>query len=240
MDFAAFRQQVQAARQAVLQEMVAEGQGRVRIKKEATALANLDRIFRATLKIANRKGFQAMTMRDLVRETGLSMGALYAYFAGKEALLTMMQAMHRRLAERVLQACRDPGDTPRQALERLLTAHLYLSEVLHSWFYFSYMEAKNLDPRHREEAVAGSRITEEMIAELLEAGMAAGEFAPRDPRLAANLIKSLLQNWYLKRSVHVARGVDVDRYAEELRTVAAGYLRPAADATLPPPEPRRS
>jgi AcrR family transcriptional regulator len=240
MDLASFRKQVQAARQAICQEMLAAGQGRVRVKKQATALANLDRIFRATLKIGNRKGFQAMTMRDLVRETGLSMGALYAYFAGKDALLEMMQTLHRRLVQRVLDDCRQSADDPWQGLQQLLTTHLYLSEVLQPWFFFSYMESKNLSAKHRELAVAGSRITEEMIAEALEAGQAAGVLAPRDPRLAANLIKALLQNWYLKRTAHLERGIGVDRYAEELLAVVAGYLQPAGASTTAPQPTRRS
>lgn len=240
MDIAGFRQQVQAARQAICQEMLADGLAGVRVKKEATALANLDRIFRATLKVGNRKGFQAMTMRDLVRETGLSMGALYAYFAGKDALLEMMQTLHRRLVQRVLQDSRQGADDPWQGLQRLLVTHLYLSDVLQPWFYFSYMETKNLSPKHRELAVAGSRVTEEMIVEALAAGQAAGLFASREPGLAANLIKALLQNWYLKRSAHLERGTSVERYAEELIAVVAGYLLSPgipADTTDPPRRP---
>ena len=46
----------------------------INIKKEAVAVKNLAAILETTLKISNDKGFQAMTLRDLSRESGLSMG----------------------------------------------------------------------------------------------------------------------------------------------------------------------
>ena len=38
------------------------------------AVKNLVKIFKATLKLANRKGFHAMSLRDLCAESGMSMG----------------------------------------------------------------------------------------------------------------------------------------------------------------------
>ena len=37
-------------------------------------------------------GFQAMTLRSLSRESGLSMGALYNYFSSKEDLLKIIHS----------------------------------------------------------------------------------------------------------------------------------------------------
>ncbi|MCP3955406.1 MAG: helix-turn-helix transcriptional regulator, partial [Desulfobacterales bacterium] len=48
----------------------------IKIKKEAVVVKNLVTIFQATLKLSNEKGFHAMSLRDLSRETKLSMGAL--------------------------------------------------------------------------------------------------------------------------------------------------------------------
>ena len=61
-------------------------QGKMQIKSRKVAVANLQKIFEATFKLANAKGFQAMSLRDLSRETGISMGGLYAYIGSKNEL----------------------------------------------------------------------------------------------------------------------------------------------------------
>ena len=94
-----------------------------------------------------------------------------------------------------------------------MTTHLYLSEAMQPWFYFSFMEAKNLAREELAKAVASERFTEQVFADILEEGRRRGVFHHRDSRLTAGAIKALLQDWYLKRSKHAERHVDVDRYA---------------------------
>ena len=90
MTYAEFQKQVKISRQEICREVFAQNRSSIRVKKENTVVKNLERIFSATLKISNKKGFQAMSMRDLGRETNLSMGALYSYFSSKEDLLAML------------------------------------------------------------------------------------------------------------------------------------------------------
>ncbi|MEZ4526320.1 MAG: helix-turn-helix domain-containing protein [Desulfobacterales bacterium] len=90
MNYAQFQKQIKITRKSICREIYAQNQSSIRIKKEETVIRNLEKIFTAALKISNDKGFQAMSMRDLSAETGLSTGALYAYFSGKEDLLNMM------------------------------------------------------------------------------------------------------------------------------------------------------
>lgn len=79
-----------------------ENRKNIRIKKESTVAKNLEKIFDATLTISNKKGFQAMSMRDLSRESELSMGALYSYFSSKEDLLKMLQSQRRAVTKKNL------------------------------------------------------------------------------------------------------------------------------------------
>ncbi len=103
MDYAEFQKQVSLSKQDICREVFAQNRNSIRVKKEDTVVKNLERIFSETLKISNEKGFQAMSMRDLSRETRLSMGALYSYFASKEALLAMLQHQRRTITKRILQ-----------------------------------------------------------------------------------------------------------------------------------------
>ena len=87
MDYAEFQKQVSLSKKDICREAFADNRNTIRVKKEGTVVKNLERIFDATLKISNKKGFQAMSMRDLSKETNLSMGALYSSFSSKEELL---------------------------------------------------------------------------------------------------------------------------------------------------------
>jgi AcrR family transcriptional regulator len=45
-----------------------------------------DRIVNAAARVFSQKGYHSSTIADVVRESGLSVGAIYTYFPGKEAL----------------------------------------------------------------------------------------------------------------------------------------------------------
>ena len=78
MNYTDFQKQLKITRKSICQDYFEHHQDAIRIKQEETVIRNLETIFNAALKISNNKGFQAMSMRDLARETGLSTGALYA------------------------------------------------------------------------------------------------------------------------------------------------------------------
>jgi len=226
MTFEQFQSRVDLSGQGICRQVLARNRQAIQVKKEQTALKNLEKIFAAVLKISSTKGFTAMTMRDLSRETGMSAGAMYAYFASKEELLEMMQQHRRTLVSQILDRHVDPQDAPAAQMAALIRTHLYLSEMMQPWFYFSYMEAKNFSKPQRDAAVAASRFTENRLAELIRHGQQAGAFAPCDPQLAAGLIQAMLQDWYLKHAKHTRRGVSVDRYADFVLAVVEGFLLP--------------
>src|SRR5688500_17239313 len=66
-----------------------------------------ERIVRASLRVFAEKGFHRATMQDVVRESGLSVGAIYTYFKSKDELILAgcdlitdqeMGELYRRLA----------------------------------------------------------------------------------------------------------------------------------------------
>ena len=58
-------------------------------------------------------GFDAMSLRDLSRESGLSMGALYSYFTSKDDLLSMIQYHGQSAVEKILHEHIRPGERSR-------------------------------------------------------------------------------------------------------------------------------
>jgi AcrR family transcriptional regulator len=213
MDYADFQKKINLSKYDLCREVYRENRNSIRVKKENKVVKNLERIFSATLKMSNRKGFQAMSMRDLSRETNLSMGALYSYFASKEELLAMLQNQRRTVTKRILDERIAQETEPAARLRAAILTHLYLSEAMQPWFYFSYMEAKNLSKKEQDLAVASELYTEKLLADILNQGQIQGAFELRDPQLTASVIKAMLQDWYLKRSKYAKRRVSVDQYA---------------------------
>lgn len=208
-----FRRQTHLSLQGICREMFREAAGRMQVQGEAVAVQNLMKILDATLSLANRKGFAAMSLRDLSARTGLSMGGLYAYIRSKDDLAELIQRHGRALSQRVLEETLSGVADPREQLRTAIRTHLYLSEILRAWFYFSYMEAKHLGTVERQKTIESEQQSEALFRRIIESGQREGSFRDTDPQLAASLLKALLQDWYLKRGKYQARGIDVERYA---------------------------
>jgi TetR/AcrR family transcriptional regulator, cholesterol catabolism regulator len=224
LTFKTFERLTDLSTEALCRDLFLENRESIKIHKEATAVKNLVKIVNAALKLCNRKGFAAMSLRDLSKETGLSMGALYAYFASKDELLRIMQRQGSAVVMRVLLDQIQGIDDPRSRLSRAIHAHLYLSEVMQPWFYFSYMETKNFPRDEHKKAVEAELLTEKVFMDIIEDGREKGIFRPVRSEILAALIKAMLQDWYLKRRKYAGRKVSVDNYAAFLVDFVESYL----------------
>jgi TetR/AcrR family transcriptional regulator, cholesterol catabolism regulator len=228
MTYAEFCQQVNISKMEIYQESFAAqrsfGRQTNRVKKEKTVVKNLDSIFGAVLKISNKKGFKSMSMRNLSRECGLSMGALYNYFSSKDELLEMLQHQRRTITGKILEERIESESTAPAKLKAAIFTHLYLSEAMQPWFYFSFMETKNLSQIEKQKAVESERATEKMICEILIQGQEQNVFHSHDPHLGASIIKAMLQDWYLKRGKYAGKNISVDQYVEYVQEVIDAFF----------------
>lgn len=223
MDLKSFEKQVAVSTTDICRQIFESRSHSVKIKKAPVAVRNLVRIFKATLKLANQKGFHAMSLRDLCAESGMSMGGLYAYLNSKEELLTLIQEQGRAIVTQVMGDQLQGIEDAKQALDTAVRSHLYLSEVLQPWFFFSYMETRFFHAEEGKRAIAGELQTEAIFSDILERGMAAGAFSMSDPLLVAAAIKALLQDWYLKRWKYKRRKISVDAYADFVISMIRAY-----------------
>lgn len=213
IDFQEFQDRWALTVDQICSQIVSENRDRIAIKKDKVAEKNMKRILDSVFSISRDKGFHAMTLRDLSRESGLSMGALYSYFSGKEDLRSMIQRQGVLQARKIILEQIAQYPNPEERLEAALRTHLYLSEILRPWFYFAYMEAASLPAKEKRKAMEDERATEQIFHDILSEGDAAGLFLCRDVGLAAALIKAMLQDWYLKRWKYKRSGTTVEAYA---------------------------
>lgn len=213
MDYAAFKKAYKDRGTDIARRIFAENQEAISIKKEKTAVANLEKIFAAVFSITYKKGFQAMSMRDLSTKTGMSLGSLYAYFPGKKKLLAIIQAQGQIMIKEALESAADEAESPLEKLRAVIRTHIYLSELFRPWFYFTFMEARNLKSSEFEAVRDMEEHTQAILAGILAQGESAGVFRSGNHDLTASMIKALQQEWYLKRWKYTRQKISVDRFA---------------------------
>jgi len=211
--FQEFKSRVAPSLESICRDLFERHKAAITIKKERVAVKNMMRILEAVFELSRQKGFQTMTLRDLSRESGLSMGALYSYFSGKDELRSMILRQGVAYTRKVLLEQARVHANPSEKLEAAIEAHLYLSEVLRPWFYFAYMEASSLSRQDKRKATEDELATERIFLDILQEGVEDGDFRCPDAALVAALIKAVLQDWYLKRWKYKRRGITVEQYA---------------------------
>jgi AcrR family transcriptional regulator len=185
------------------------------VKNQRLAIEKLAKIITATFKLSHNQSFATMSLRQLSEETGLSMGGLYAYIQSKQQLALMI---HRFLN----QFCMDiilkvEKQSKQEPLETLIKAHVYLSEFMQPWFFFAFMESKNLDKKHRAYATQTELSVESKLAKIIKFGQQTGVYHNRiTAEQVAAMIKPLLHDWYLKRGKYKSRDISVDAYCTDI------------------------
>jgi TetR/AcrR family transcriptional regulator, cholesterol catabolism regulator len=223
LKFETFKRFVSLSMEDLCRELFLGNRESIKIKKEGVAVKNLVKILDAALTLSNEKGFDAMSLRDLSAKAGLSMGALYTYFTSKEELLQMIQRQSAVVIQ-VLVDQLDGMEDPRAKLKRVIQAHLFLSEVMQPWFYFAYMETKNLAKQEHKKAIESELATEKLLIDIMNEGRNKGFFKAVNMELTGAVIKSMLQDWYLKRWKYARRNISVEKYAAFVVDLVETYL----------------
>jgi AcrR family transcriptional regulator len=223
LKFKTFQKLVHVSMEDLCRELFLGNRKSIKIKKEGVAVKNLVKIINAALSLSNTKGFDAMSLRDLSAEAGLSMGALYTDFSSKEELLHMIQGQGAVVIRVLLDQTAGMED-PRIKLKRAIQAHIYLSEVMQQWFYFAYMETKNLAKDEHKKAIEAELLTEKILVDIMKEGQQKGVFRAADIGLTGAVLKAMLQDWYLKRWKYARRGINAEKYVSFVIDMIETYL----------------
>ena len=225
LTFAKFGKETSVSIEDICRNFYLNNRDTIKIKKEAVAVKNLVTILNTTLKLSIEMGFQAMTLRDLSRESELSMGALYNYFSSKDELFKIIHLNGMTLITNILIRQIEGETDPDLRLKKAIRIHIYLSEMMPQWFYFLYMETKNLKKEDRKIPMESELFTEKIFIDIIEKGINSGIYQNRDPLMTASMIKAMLQDWYLKRWKYTKRNVTVDHYASFMIEFIESYIK---------------
>lgn len=128
------------------------------------------KIERAALKLFISEGVDAATTREIADVAGVSEGALYRHYKGKDELaLALFMETHNRLAEMMQGAFSQPG-TLEDRVRRAIAAYCELADE--DWLLFSFhLVSLNKfvphDTRRDDDPVT---VVERLVAMLMESG----------------------------------------------------------------------
>ncbi len=186
---------------------------KMQIKNPAVAVVNLEKIFSATFKLANAKGFQAMSLRDLSRETKISMGGLYAYIGSKNDLASVIEGVLRNTIDQVIGSLAAQNLAPVDCLRAIIYGEIYTMEILKPWYYFCFMELKGLAKEQQAQAMSLELRFEQSVVDAIASGVTSGEFSCAKPTMLAALVTAQLQQWHLKQWKFKQQAIDTQTYA---------------------------
>jgi AcrR family transcriptional regulator len=189
---------------------------KLNLKNRKIATKNFKNIIECVFKISHSKGFNAMTLRDLSQESGISMGGLYKYFTNKNQIAGMIHTTMIRMAEVCLNLKDQQHHDPIFELNELLARHIYFSERLKKWFYFVFMECRSLDKKLMEVIIASEQIMEKAILDRILAANSQSLSQCTNPDFVSAMLKVMLQDWYLKAWKYQQKNINADQYVANL------------------------
>jgi AcrR family transcriptional regulator len=195
-----------------------------------------DQIVRAALRAFAREGFHATSMADVIRESGMSAGAVYRYFPSKNDLVVACASTVFDAARGALQAAMTAPEPvpPTRALETMLTTALERATSNEDGIDFSrvgvtaWAEALRDDELLRlVRSLYGALRTD--LATVLARWRDAGNLPPdADIEAASQALFGALPGFLLQRLI--MGDVEIGRYVAGLELLAVPSDRPATTA----------
>lgn len=208
---------------------------------EAHTEARRQQILLAACICMSKKGFRQTSMQEICRTAGLSPGAVYAYFPGKEDILRTLAEEGLQHSGKLLEdlaAARELRPAVRRLVEFLMECDRRTEEHappeldLNRLKVGLWAEAVQ-DAKIRELFEEQSRVLLDHMAGLVERAQRGGEVRPGpDPASVARVIGSLWDGLVLQRAIEP--DMDVTGYIEAMFALLEGTLwGEAADGRRP-------
>ena len=183
-----------------------------------------ERLTRAAAESFSAKGFHATTTRDIAAAAGMSPAAVYVHHTSKESLLHELSLEGHEQVLDLTRAAATTGDSPTARLRALMETWVRLHAELHTMSRIVTYELDALSPEHRAEVLQVRRRITGVFREVVDAGLAAGEFATDHPGMTVTALISLgvdVARWWDEQGAW-----DADDLATHLTDLAVRMLTP--------------
>jgi AcrR family transcriptional regulator len=157
------------------------------------------RLMEAAVDAFADKGFHATSTRDIAARAQMSPAGVYVHFASKQDLLFQLCRRGHVLALEVVETARKSADTPPGQLVAIVSAFAsWHAEQFRTARIVQY-EFPHLSPEHRAEVMTLRKQIDAVVRDVLQAGVATGDFDVPDLAMTTLALQSLtidVARWY--------------------------------------------
>lgn len=189
------------------------------------------RVRESALALFARKGYAAVSMREIAAAVGVGAGALYNHFPTKQALLVDLMESHMLDLNSAWEAQSRRYSDPVTALEGFVRFHIRYHLDRQDAVFISYMELRNLEGDSFRRIESLRRVYEGFLRKIIQIGQSAGVFQVRDVPVAAMAIIGMLtavNTWF-----RTGGRLGVDEIEEIYVKMALGSLGHEARMAFP-------
>lgn len=186
--------------------------------KDASLVAKRRRqIADASVRLFVQKGYHETTTREIGREAGLSIGALYEYIQSKEDVLYLVcDAIHSEMEARLREALPENG-MGRERLGEAIRRYITTCDKMQDWILLVYQESNSLAPESLKYVLQNEARITELFRELLKQGIRDGSLGLRGDKATMVMAHNIIvlghmwafRRWFLHRKYKLREFIDL-------------------------------
>ena len=195
------------------------------VKNKDLVKKRREQIILAAVKLFSQKGYYKTSLRELAEESGISTGNIYDYVSSKEDIFYLIHSyMEKISAKRLRQSIAGITD-PMDKLRRIVRAEFNVMDEWSDLILLLYQESHILSPPFLHKLLATEREHLEKIEVVIQECMEKGYLRECNVRVVANLIKSMIDTWVVKRWDLRGHSTRLETEKEILELVLNGLLK---------------
>ncbi len=181
-------------------------------------------ILSTALPMIAQYGYSAVSMRQIAEAVGVNVSALYNHFPNKQQILLRLMVDHMDSLMAAWSAQDISGKTVAEQLEIFTRFHIRFNIEKPKAVFIAFMELRSLEPEGHRVIEKQRRAYEDILRDIIRAGMDEGVFRASDAHVAAMSILGSLTgvNTWFKAGGRLSQKQIEDTYVDlTLRSV--GY-----------------
>ncbi|MGB2692547.1 MAG: TetR/AcrR family transcriptional regulator [Thermodesulfobacteriota bacterium] len=184
---------------------MASSKARIESNIKNEELINLRRqeLVNAAVKLFVKKGFHKTTVREIAKEFGMSMGALYDYIRTKEDILFLVCDHIFKSVSDKLEASLESEKNTKKKLENAIRDYFIIIDTIQDYTLLLYQETKSLSRKDRNYVLSAEMELTKIFENIIVQGIKEKTFKidRRTAKIVANNIMVQGQMWSFRRWV---------------------------------------
>ncbi len=161
--------------------------------KDAERVRNRQtQICRGAMKVFQKKGYHAATIREIAKASRISLGSLYDYIEKKEDILFLVHSYILEELYRDYEEITEKSGNYVNKFIKLIKEGFYASSFLRDEILFIYTETKSLDKKNMKVILKRESDYVSFMESLIEQGNRQGVFDCKKPAIFANMMTFLM------------------------------------------------